>query len=75
MPPCSTVVGRKTTGTSVPRCIAPGATFRYVSGCPLTTSSGIMAGSYRMVDETGRGFDVTIPAFSLDSPTTRKTVN
>ena len=41
--------------------LAPGTTFRYVSGCPLPTPSGIMAGTYRMVDETGRGFDVTIP--------------
>ena len=55
--------------------LEPGGTFRYVSGCPLTTSSGFMAGSYRMVDETGRGFDVTIPAFSLDSPEVRKTLN
>ena len=55
--------------------LEPGATFRYVSGCPLTTPSGIMAGSYRMVDETGRGFDVTIPAFSLDSPHARRVIN
>lgn len=55
--------------------LEPGGTFRYVSGCPLTTPSGFMAGTYRMVDETGRGFDVTIPAFSLDSPQVRKTLN
>lgn len=55
--------------------LAPGGTFRYVSGCPLTTPSGIMAGTYRMIDETGKGFDVAIPAFSLDSPTTRKVLN
>ena len=55
--------------------LAPGAVFRYVSGCPLTTSSGIMAGSYRMVDEAGEGFDVTIPAFSLDCPSSPVTLN
>lgn len=55
--------------------LEPGGTFRYVSGCPLTTPSGFMAGSYRMIDETGRGFDVTIPTFSLDSPGQRKTLN
>jgi len=48
--------------------LKPGEAFRYVSGCPLTTSSGVMVGSYRMVDETGAAFDVAIPAFSLDSP-------
>ena len=55
--------------------LEPGQSFRYTSGCPLTTPSGIMAGSYRMVDENGRAFDVVIPAFSLDSPHARRTVN
>ena len=48
--------------------LKPGQAFRYVSGCPLTTSSGTMVGSYRMVDETGAAIEVAIPAFSLDSP-------
>ena len=48
--------------------LQPGESFRYTSGCPLPTPSGIMAGSYQMTDEAGRAFDVTIPAFSLDSP-------
>jgi ApaG protein len=55
--------------------LEPGQSFRYTSGCPLATPSGIMAGSYRMVDQTGRIFDVAIPAFSLDSPHARRTVN
>ena len=55
--------------------IEPGRTYRYTSGCPLTTPSGIMAGEYRMVDANGRGFNVEIPAFSLDSPFAQRTVN
>ena len=55
--------------------IEPGRAYRYTSGCPLTTPSGIMAGEYRMVDDKGRGFDVEIPAFSLDSPFAQRTVN
>ena len=45
--------------------IAPGASFDYVSGCPLDTASGAMSGSYRMVDENGAAFDVEIPRFDL----------
>ncbi len=48
--------------------IAPGASFDYVSGCPLDTPSGSMSGSYRMVDEDGALFDITIPHFSLIAP-------
>ena len=55
--------------------LQPGETFRYTSGCPLGTSSGIMAGSYRVVDESGAAFDVVIPTFSLDSPFTRRVLN
>ncbi len=46
----------------------PGDSFEYTSGTPLNTPSGIMVGSYRMVNADGEGFDVAIPAFSLDSP-------
>ena len=45
--------------------IAPGASFDYVSGCPLDTPSGSMNGAYRMVDEDGSAFDVEIPRFQL----------
>jgi len=55
--------------------IPPGGTFSYTSGCPLKTPQGIMVGSYQMEDEEGRLFDVAIPAFSLDSPYTRRSMN
>jgi ApaG protein len=55
--------------------LRPGEAFRYTSGCPLKTPSGIMVGTYRMVDETGRAFDVDIPAFSLDSPYAKRVMN
>ena len=45
--------------------IAPGASFDYVSGCPLDTPSGAMSGNYRMVDEDGSAFEVEIPRFQL----------
>ncbi|HZL58974.1 MAG TPA: Co2+/Mg2+ efflux protein ApaG [Stellaceae bacterium] len=48
--------------------LAPGETFEYTSGTPLNTPSGIMAGTYHMETSDGKGFDVAIPAFSLDSP-------
>ena len=55
--------------------IPPGESFRYTSGCPLTTPSGIMVGSYQMLDEAGRPFEVNIPAFSLDSPFAKRVLN
>ncbi len=55
--------------------LSPGERYEYTSGCPLTTPSGIMVGSYRFVGENGEAFDVAIPAFSLDSPHVRRTVN
>lgn len=48
--------------------IAPGAAYDYVSGCPLSTPTGAMQGSYRMVGEDGREFDVAIPRFMLLAP-------
>src|SRR6516225_3074071 len=45
--------------------LKPGEAFRYTSGCPLTTPSGMMVGEYRMVGEDGRSFEVAITAFSL----------
>jgi ApaG protein len=55
--------------------LTPGTSFRYTSGCPLSTPSGIMKGLYRMVNEEGEVFDVTIPAFSLDSPYAKRIIN
>lgn len=48
--------------------IAPGGSFDYVSGCPLTTPTGSMQGSYRMTTEEGAAFDVAIPKFALIAP-------
>jgi ApaG protein len=55
--------------------LKPGDAFSYTSGCPLRTPSGVMVGTYRMVDESGEAFDVAIPAFSLDSPHARRVLN
>lgn len=55
--------------------IPPGQEFTYTSGCPLSTPSGIMVGSFQMVGEQGQLFDVAVPAFSLDSPYSVRTVN
>lgn len=46
----------------------PGENFRYTSGVPLRTPSGLMLGWYTMETEDGETFEVEIPAFSLDSP-------
>jgi ApaG protein len=55
--------------------IEPGEAFRYASGCPLATPSGVMVGEYRMLRADGTSFDVAIPAFSLDSPHDRRRPN
>ncbi len=55
--------------------LQPGASFRYTSGCPLSTPSGIMSGTYRMTTENGDSFSVAIPAFSLDSPHVKRVLN
>ena len=52
--------------------IAPGASFDYVSGCPLATPTGAMSGRYRMVGEDGARFDVAIPRFALIGPATAR---
>jgi ApaG protein len=49
--------------------LEPGEQFEYTSGTPLETPSGIMNGVFHMVAPgSGETFDITIPAFSLDSP-------
>jgi ApaG protein len=48
--------------------IQPGASYDYVSGCPLATTSGAMQGSYRMVGADGVTFDAAIPQFALVAP-------
>lgn len=48
--------------------IMPGSHFEYTSGCPLTTATGTMEGSYRMVGPDGEDFDATIAPFVLSEP-------
>ena len=48
--------------------IAPGASYDYVSGCPLATPTGAMQGRYTMIGEDGASFDVAIPRFALIAP-------
>jgi ApaG protein len=55
--------------------LRPGDKFEYTSGCPLATPSGVMSGSYGMITSKGEGFEVVIPAFSLDSPYDVHSVN
>lgn len=58
--------------------IEPGQSFAYTSGCPLRTPSGIMVGTYQMVRDHGdraEHFDIAIPAFSLDCPSVKRSVN
>lgn len=48
--------------------VAPGASYDYVSGCPLATPSGTMQGSFRMIGADGAMFDVAVPRFALLAP-------
>ena len=48
--------------------IAPGGSYDYVSGCPLSTPTGSMQGAYHVVGEDGEGFDIAIPKFVLTAP-------
>lgn len=45
--------------------LEPGASFDYVSGCPLATESGAMEGHYNMIAADGSSFAVAIPRFPL----------
>lgn len=53
----------------------PGESFRYTSGCPLETPTGIMVGQYGVETRNGMVFKVDIPAFSLDAPFFERTLN
>ena len=55
--------------------LKPGEYFEYTSGAPLSTPSGLMMGTYQMENNDGKLFDVSIPAFSLDSPHQSTQVN
>ena len=45
--------------------LAPGESYEYTSGCPLTTDFGSMRGSYGMVTADGERFDAEIGEFVL----------
>ncbi len=55
--------------------LKPGEHFEYTSGTPLSTPSGIMAGTYQVQSASGELFDAVVPAFSLDSPHEARQVN
>ncbi|MGE0667378.1 MAG: Co2+/Mg2+ efflux protein ApaG [Sphingomonadales bacterium] len=55
--------------------LRPGESFEYTSGTPLSTPSGIMVGRYQMETRGGEEFEIEIPAFSLDSPYQRTSLN
>ena len=48
--------------------LKPNDLFEYTSFCPLPTPLGFMEGSYRMLDESGKEFDVPIERFQLVAP-------
>jgi ApaG protein len=45
--------------------LAPGQSFEYTSGCPLTTPYGAMHGTYQMANQAGEKFDIRIAPFTL----------
>lgn len=53
----------------------PGDSYQYTSGCPLPTPSGIMVGRYTMRNDKGELFEIDIPAFSLDLPGAKHSLN
>lgn len=55
--------------------LAPGESFRYTSGVPLATPSGFMSGEYEMRTAGGETFLAEVPAFSLDSPDAKPSIN
>ena len=52
--------------------LKPGESFEYTSGTPLKTNNGIMQGFYLMSQNNGEQLKIDIPAFSLDSPYSKK---
>ncbi len=48
--------------------LAPGQSFEYTSGCPLSTPIGSMHGSYQMTTPEGDAFDAQIASFTLSEP-------
>ena len=52
--------------------LQPGSSHDYVSGCPLSTPSGMMEGHYRFIRADGSTFLVEIPRFRLVAPATAR---
>jgi ApaG protein len=52
--------------------LRPGESHDYVSGCPLSTPSGVMEGHYRFIREDGSTFLAEIPRFKLVAPATAR---
>ena len=50
--------------------LAPGESFEYTSGCPLSTPFGTMQGTYQMVTTDGSHFEVEVAPFALTEPYT-----
>ena len=48
--------------------LAPGQSFEYTSGCPLSTPFGSMHGTYQMVAANDERFDAEIAPFTLSEP-------
>ena len=48
--------------------LGPGERFSYTSGAPLSAPSGVMSGTYDLIDDAGDELQARIPLFSLDSP-------
>lgn len=49
--------------------LAPGESFEYTSGCPLTLPFGTMHGTYQMVNDRSEEFEIEIAPFTLqESP-------
>ena len=48
--------------------LAPGQSFEYTSGCPLTTPFGSMHGTYQMINQASEKFDIEIAPFTLTEP-------
>jgi ApaG protein len=48
--------------------LAPGQSFEYTSGCPLTVPFGSMQGTYQMINDVKQQFDIEIAPFVLAEP-------
>lgn len=45
--------------------LEPGESFKYSSWCPLRTPTGMMRGTYQMISDGGKKFDIAIAPFAL----------